>query len=394
MPTDGSELFYGQYTLTSATLITLPQWTSKGLISSAVPRGELAARDVGDTDVARRKIVSRYHPYARKRAPIKAVAPPPPPPPLAPPPPPPPPPPPISGVGVMDVGQGNCNLLLDANVEPLAYFDVGYPLWFYVGSLPANMRFGNAAYLGPIPQNAAANLEVVLSHWDWDHWRLGHVAGLAALPWLYPMQPVGPVTAAFIAGLANGNVYGGAPVTALANYTIYQCVPPLGAPAAMLMNNSGLALQVQTNLPVADPAWHTMIMTGDANFDTLPIHPVYPALTGITAVHHGSNAHGAAANLPAPVAPYAATGRIGYSYGVRQTAAGALVHCYGFPVPAAVAAYHAAGWNNEESTAEGANINAAPPAVGNRGNIRMGNQTALNAAYNGTAFFNFPNQLT
>ena len=82
-------------------------------------------------------------------------------------------------------------MLIDKLHQPVTYYDVGYPLWFFLGSLPANMRFGTPAYLGPY-QPAAPNMNVVLSHWDWDHWRLGHVANLTNLQWTIPNQPVGP----------------------------------------------------------------------------------------------------------------------------------------------------------------------------------------------------------
>ncbi|MBI3258314.1 MAG: hypothetical protein HYZ54_02360, partial [Ignavibacteriae bacterium] len=65
-------------------------------------------------------------------------------------------------------------------------------------------------------------------------------------------------------------------------------------------------------------------------------------------------------------------------------------------VGAAVAAYQAAGWgaqpNRQLSTAEGPNINNNnPPTV--RGNIRVGVNTALPIIYNGSSFFNYPNNL-
>lgn len=150
-------------------------------------------------------------------------------------------------------------------------------------------------------------------------------------------------------------------------------------------------MSVQTNLPTADPAWHSVLLTADANCNTIGIPAGALGLTGILAVHHGSNNHGAAANLPPPAAGYLATGRIAYSFGVNPPPSN--YHPYGFANPGAVALWQAAGWNNEQSTSQGPGINNPPPTLQNRGNIRMADNTALNAMYNGTGFFNFPNLL-
>lgn len=408
-----SDLFFGTYTLKSARLISLPT-SKKGMNNSQSDTDEVLVNggSVWGSRL-RNRMVPAAAPSRKLKAPTKKKR-------KAPPPPPPPakrgplqpvyPVPNISGLGIMDVGMGNCALLFDQARQPVVYFDTGYPLFFYISSVPNTLRptiggVVNPGYLGPIMHNhnVVNNLEVFLSHWDWDHWRLGRVAGLQGLQWTYPVQPVGPSALAFIVLLTatgTANPYpAGTPSIAFNDYTLYECTPPMGGPAAMIMNNSGLALEVTTLLPIADLAHHEFVLTGDCNFGNTNI--VLGNVTGILAVHHGSNNHGAAAGLPIPVAPYAATGRIAYSYGI--TAGGN--HCYGFPVLAAVAAYQAAGWGtpipvapanppNQKSTAEGNQINAAPPAVAARGNILVGNQTALPAVYNGTAFAIYPNTLT
>ncbi|RPD42785.1 hypothetical protein EG028_00355 [Chitinophaga barathri] len=319
----------------------------------------------------------RYNPYGR---PAPVVAPGPVAPPVL---------PPISSIGIMDVGIANCNMLIDQNNEPILYYDLGYPLWFYLSTLPNTMRAGNAAYLGPIAQNQAGTLEVVLSHWDWDHWRLGRVAGLNNIRWTYPNQNIGPSGTNFINSLAvaNRNRFA-APFQVLPNYTIYQCTVPPGTPAAMIQNNTGLALSVFINLPTADLTWNAVLLTADANVMYTGAAAGILPLTGILAVHHGSNANGATANLPAQAANYNNAGRIFFSYGVNSNNGN---HPYGFPVPAAIVAWQNAGWTLAISTAEGANMNANPPNLAGRGNIRVAANVALNAFYNGTAFVNFPN---
>lgn len=309
---------------------------------------------------------------------------------------PPPPPPAFGAIGVMDIGQGGCNLLFDRNLEPIFYYDVGYPLGFFRASLPATMRRDLGTFTGPIYQNTAGNLEVILSHWDWDHWRMGALPPfggqtLATLDWTFPVQPMSPTAQNFVnntlgvtnqiaAGAPPQVVNGGVGANAF-TYTLYKAVPPIGAFGGVLINNSGLAVRVSVDLAAGQAC--AVLMTGDCNFDRLPL-AARAGLTGINAVHHGSIAHGASANLPA--APVAG-GYIGYSYGVSGVTGN---HSYGFPVHGAILNYQAAAWNAplEVSTAEGPNLNIVPPLPPPtpQGNVRLGNQGALPGAYAGTSF--------
>jgi hypothetical protein len=371
---------YGPYSLDSATPISTPQMTSKGEVDFFGPppsssEGRRLANGNGITGHKRARLADNFVP--QKKA--MTVAPPAP-----------APKPPVS-VGVMDIGQGGCNLLIDGNGRAATYFDVGMPLWFFTSSAPPNMRLPfPVAPSGPIVSNGNPNtLNVVLSHWDWDHWRLGRaVPGLAALPWLVPNQAIGPVAFNFLLGL-NAQVYqqNGPAHLSLPNYTLHKCTPPQNANPAMVQNNSGLAMEVNAVLPTVNAPNDQVLLTGDANFPSLAAPRVYPRLTGIGAVHHGSNAHGAPNNLPAPIG---GAGRIAYSYGVSPNGG----HPYGFPNPAAVVLYQAAQWTTQMSTGEGQNFWVAANQR-HRGNILMGAQTQLAPAnsYNQTAFFNFANQL-
>jgi hypothetical protein len=289
----------------------------------------------------------------------------------------------------MAIGQGGFNLFFDrGTLQPAFYFDCGYPLWFFAGTVPPNMNPNNAAYQGPIFQNANANLSVILSHWDWDHWRYGAIPDpnngntLANLAWVVPVMLMGPTAANFLAGLANVvNVpVGAAPQAFGQGGTLFKLTAPLPAPPAFILNNSGLAIQVPVDLAamVAAP----VMLTGDGNFNLVPAPAATLRVVG--AVHHGSNNHGAAANLPAP--PGGVVGKIAYSYGINPVTGN---HAYGFPVPAAVLALQGAGWTLERSTAE-VNINAGAIAAGN---VRVGDQNALPGAYGGTAFAANPYQL-
>lgn len=304
---------------------------------------------------------------------------------------------PFSSVGAMAVGQGSCNLLIDGNNLPALYYDTGWPLWFFTSSAPAALRAGAVAPppVGPIAPQGGRKMEVVLSHWDWDHWRLARVwQSLTGpdIPWLVPVQPVGPSAINFFHNVLGRNcsvVHPNAPrVMDKDNYTVYRAKPGPNMDAAAVMNNTGLALKVAVaSLPQPpSPAPQVQLcvaLTGDANFASLPApFPHAVDLFGITAVHHGSNAHGASENLPPPAIPGA--GRIAYSYG--RLASGR--HPYGFPNPTAVERYRAGGWHApERGTPEDPPLNAGQPPGGN---IRFGGTVDLGPPYSNTAFGTFP----
>ncbi|NMO15130.1 hypothetical protein HPC49_04315 [Pyxidicoccus fallax] len=100
-------------------------------------------------------------------------------------------------VGVLDIGQGGCNVLYDNNGHAIVYFDAGYPENF-LGSLPV-----------PFPAPCFCNDPlVILSHWDIDHSmmpRYDHRMYL--LRWLVPQQHMGtPETKEVVARVLE---YGG-----------------------------------------------------------------------------------------------------------------------------------------------------------------------------------------
>jgi hypothetical protein len=213
---------------------------------------------------------------------------------------------------------------------------------------------------------------------------------------------MGAAAANFVAKLARCEVYPAAmpfQASELGDFVLFKCTPQVGSAKGAFLNNSGLAMMVTTvKLPADDASPHDVVMTGDASFGSLvAIAGRFVNVTGITAIHHGSRRHGAQFDLPAPF--FMREGRVAYSYGVRQNSAGRQVHCYGFPRHEAMVEYQASGWGEQaafaNSTAEGQHINADPPAIGNRGNLRMGAQLpGLNPAYNHHAFFTFRNSLT
>lgn len=253
---------------------------------------------------------------------------------------------PITSVGVMNVGQGSCNLIRDNTGEPVAYYDIGIPLPFYMQSAPNQLKVANPLYQGPIMNNTTGNLVVVLSHWDWDHWRLGRTAGLNTLDWLVPQQPIGPAAIAFWATVpaAQKNVWPVAFAGAIAvgSISVRKCT-------GFTINDSGLAVIVPIALPSAGPLISYMVMTGDASFVNVPLPAIVQAsVSSITAVHHGSSAGNALINIPQSLGQSLglplAHNNLAYSYGFYINAAGLPRHPYGFPTAAAVAAYQAQGW--------------------------------------------------
>lgn len=390
-----SDKMFGEYRLVSATPIGKPTLATNVRGRKVVLEAFDEVTDTQMLGMKRGRLDDGFQPYGNNKR-MRLM----PPPPIVPPPhviPPPPPPPPVRSVGVYDIGQGNCNLLLDQNLEPVVYYDIGYPLWFFLNSVPATMRVGNPAFMGPILNNTAGTLEVILSHWDYDHWRMGGYAAMNNLNWTVPVQPVGPTALAFWNSIPGANQFLYPPATPFipfVHYVMLDCQPTPGMAAPAIINNTGIALWMDIRLPTTDVTTHKLLLTGDANCDCVyALHPNFGAMTGLLAVHHGSNAHGAPANLPAQAAGYAGAGRVVYSYGVSSVTGG---HAYGFPNALAVAAYRAAGWGiaaapaniDECGTAEGFHINggAGPGVLAHRGNIRVADNSPLPVAYNYSAF--------
>lgn len=429
------DLMFGTWDIDSGRLIALPAFDGTGLDDA--PEGAISNNPIPapERKNKRRRVNGSFNSSlgsiasTLKRQKVQVVSQLPAPPPgmagatgaqtmVGAPPPIPPPPqlPKLDSIGMMDVGMANCALLYDeaaagANPEPLLYYDVGFPLFFYTSSVPSTLRprIGgqtNAGYLGPVMNNTAANLKVYLSHWDWDHWRLGKVAGLQNLKWTYPNQPVGPSVTNFIQSIKqvnqnNANYFpAGTPSLTELKYSIYKC-NVVSNNHAMIMNNSGLALSAWLLQPVAGTTVNRVGLTGDCNFNNTGVMP-QTGYSCILAVHHGSSNNGAEQNLPVPTNATGnkiggtQKGQIVYSYGI--TSGG--THAYGFPRAAAVTAYRAANWgvagnaNLEEGTAEGPNINANPPSVATRGNILVGSAATNQPAAVNTAFENYPNHLT
>jgi hypothetical protein len=100
-------------------------------------------------------------------------------------------------VGLLDVGQGNCNMIIGANHNVLAYFDFGITM---SGDAPAQL----------VKPCFCSSPYIILSHWDFDHFML-HTRAPESLrcTWIAPRQKSGPLGSALIGNIkqAGGRIY-------------------------------------------------------------------------------------------------------------------------------------------------------------------------------------------
>jgi hypothetical protein len=88
-------------------------------------------------------------------------------------------------IGVMNVGQGNCNQICDNNHKVVCYYDYGSPLHNYLGTAPNVVA--PCLHDDPI---------MVLSHWDYDHIGMVRRNPYAyQLRWIVPRQDMGSASA-------------------------------------------------------------------------------------------------------------------------------------------------------------------------------------------------------
>lgn len=188
---------------------------------------------------------------------------------------------------VLDVGQGNWNLVV-ANNETQLSFDAGGPSLGYAGTWPSG--FSSFPTVPTFP--------IVLSHWDTDHW-----AGAVEFPelqrhvWIVP-KPVGlsPVNVVFLATLLS-----------LGTVLVYpdHAAPITFGPIELAKangkskNESGLTLTLRRNQ-------QAMLFPADAGYGNLDSRPA--TLTSVVIPHHGGRSP---KSTPAtiPICDGAAAGR-------------------------------------------------------------------------------------
>jgi hypothetical protein len=257
-------------------------------------------------------------------------------------------------IAAYDVGQGNCNAIVDEYEHPRIFFDLGWAPNFHAKSRPVNQ-----------PDFFACDKEigapVVLSHWDMDHWcyaienssfnpgslTTAHKWKPAALKrfWIarVPLKKkhkIGPLTLAFYHELKNIYLMPGLSSIllwprhvqgiAFSHGWLEACCPPHTAPDDR--NNNGIALFVRPT-----PQSSAVLLTGDAYFESIPSLQNNIPLAGLVAPHHGASVTPGYIPPPAPGSP----ARLVMSVGAHNT--------YGHPKQASIDAYNLQGWSSSST---------------------------------------------
>jgi hypothetical protein len=210
----------------------------------------------------------------------------------------------FSHVNVYNVGQGNCNALVDSHNLPLLYFDVGGGSGANAGSYPTDFKLCHSHHPS-----------IILSHWDLDHIVTAvYDPQLLRTKWLVPIQSSLSNTAYQIAAalqrLGNLTCWNNSigPEVLLINHIVSKCTA-----RATNKNSSGLALYV--NYSGNDYA----LLSGDAKFYCIP-NITRRHLIALVASHHGAKS--SIRGMPIAAKP----GMLAYSFGVNNTHGHA--HCY------------------------------------------------------------------
>ena len=254
-------------------------------------------------------------------------------------------------VAVYDVGQGNCNAIVDHYEHPRIYFDLGWSPNFHAKTRPHLQPDFFACEKKAIPP-------VVLSHWDLDHWchaianssynpgslTTKHEWKKEALErfWIARAprneeHKLGPLTQSFYRALKRTELLPGLsaillwPDDAKRIYFsagwLEACSPPPGGLSDR--NNSGIAMFVRP-----DPKGPAILLTGDADFPSIPSVACQKKvpLAGLVAPHHGARITENAVPRPQKGSP----ARLVMSVGTGNS--------YGHPKQDALNAYQKKGW--------------------------------------------------
>lgn len=230
-------------------------------------------------------------------------------------------------VAVYDMGQANCNAIVDDYEHPRLFFDLGWPIQINSKTAPHSRPL---LFNWEKRKGGAFKAPVILSHWDWDHWayalhtwKYDHSKKAANIvwndealerQWLIPRpskeQKLGPSHWAlfiklYTTRLGRKRVLNLWPNSALKIDfkfgSIVRCTPKSGSIGDR--NNSGLALYVR-EMPLEHwQVWSLLgipteliLLPGDADFSSIPRLAQFEsnsktqaneALVGLVASHHG-----------------------------------------------------------------------------------------------------------
>jgi hypothetical protein len=259
-------------------------------------------------------------------------------------------------VAVYDVGQGNCNAIVDKNEHPRIYFDLGWSPNFHAKSRPQQQPNFFAC-------DRRATPPVVLSHWDMDHWCYAiknssfnagslttkHEWKLEALRrfWIARAprkneHKLGPLTMAFYRALSGTHLLPGLSAVLLWPESVKRipfsagwleaCRP--GEGELDDRNNNGIAMFVRPNSYA--PA---ILLTGDASFPSIPSlsRSKKTPLAAMVAPHHGARVSG----FMVPKPKKGTLARLVMSVGEHNS--------YGHPKQDAIDAYNESGWQSSRT---------------------------------------------
>lgn len=254
-------------------------------------------------------------------------------------------------VAVYDVGQGNCNAVVNSHFMPVVYYDFGRPLSFNNNTAPS-----------PWPKFCFTERPpIILSHWDFDHWagaKLGkgqwHPEAIHT-PWIAPRQYLSPNHLKFVIELIKNSSLFYWPTALNSMSTSFGEIVRCSGPSNGLKeerNNSGLALFATTDNHLQNRSMVSVLLPGDAEFQYITSRNTY-SLVGLVASHHGAKISFAP--------PAAKGGKLALSVGSGN--------CYGHPQSQALSHYSASGWQNQVSTS---NRIACPSGLtSSTGNIHL-----------------------
>lgn len=227
---------------------------------------------------------------------------------------------------VYDVGQGNCNAIIDRHGFPILYYDFGGGVLGHRNTYPRGLS----------EFCFSSRPAIVLSHWDWDHWSsakrtrssLPNQEAIAAT-WVVPRQYLGPVHRGLLAQLQDVRIWPNSVASVQAgDIRVHKC-----SGSKTNRNRSGLVLECRTGWAQGDG----VLFTGDCDYRFLP--PTIGTGRGFDAIvlpHHGAQL----APSSIPIGPPS-----GANY-VRCCVSCGIPNQYGHPSATAISAHNAAGWNS------------------------------------------------
>ena len=239
-----------------------------------------------------------------------------------------------------DVGQGNCNALLQAsrvNALPSMYYDLGAGVYRNQHTTPSPLVF---CFTRSPP--------IVLSHWDADHWAGAYANSVSgtypalAQTWYAPLQSPGPVHIAFAHDVvAHGGViytYSPAPTTVGAVPLSLARQLRFAVGTGSDRNNTGIVLAIEDIGLTPPRSW---LLTGDCDYTFFVPHLAPLPPVALVVPHHGATLSPRSL-APAPVTP-SFYRRIIYSFGAGNLHGKTNAQ---HPTPAGVQLHVGAGWQH------------------------------------------------